>query len=309
MKKKYNDKILSDANSIHKRHKIKNIGIILGGIIIACICIIVSSVFGLSTPWKHNDNWRIILNVGLSTLATVSLASVAWEAVLKYTFSNDVVDLAGISENIRNSGVIQIEESFNDIKWKELLNGKKSIIAVISYSTKWGKNNQEQIKKVAEIGNVTIILPDPNNKKLMDLLKYRFDDMDDLEKRIAASKKYYASLGAHIKYYSKAITDSFYIIDDIAIMATFTKQEIVAGETANVPAFIARSPGTIHTWIMNEVKAILKDTTSVEVNMQDDIKEKESVNQSDSEIIVQSNQKGATGEEKLDLEAIQKAEE
>lgn len=268
MNKRYNDKLLCNCKATHAHRYLGRYGIICLAVCIGLICIIATSFPWLSKPWKQCDNWRIFLNSVFSTIATVSFASVAWETIAKYTFSRDVVDMAGLSENIRNSGVITIEEKFSNIKWDELLPGKESIIAVFSYSTTWGKNNAEMIKQVSKMNTdstdggkgVFVVLPDPNNEELMTSLKYRFTGVTNLEEKIREAEDYYLSLGAEIEYHTKAITNSFYILDnEIAVMASFTHQEAIGGHTKNgVPAIITRKPGFIFDYIFNEVKGIRK---------------------------------------------------
>ena len=270
---KYNDKVLQNIKARKRPRYFGKPGIILLAISVGLVCLVVNALPCLSNPWKQWDNWRIVINTVLATIATVSFAGVAWEAIAKYTFSRDVVDLAGISENIRNSGVIAIETKFSDLNWKELLDGKQSFVAVISYSTKWAQNNEDLIKRISQIrieqpqgkNGVVVVLPDPTNKELMASLKYRFTGVADLEKRILQAEAYFHSLGAEVEFQNKAITDSFYIIDNsLAIMATFTHQPASGGHTKTVPAIISRAPGFLFDYINEEVEAIRKTVTKVE---------------------------------------------
>lgn len=256
MQKRYNSSIYRKATNKCESRKI---AIILGSIIFGCVCIIISSF--LSKPWETNDNWRIIFNVILSTLATVAFAGVAWEGIVKYSFSRDVVDMVGLSERIYESGVFAIEESFSDIEWSELLEDAKRITAVFTYSTKWGKHNQDRIKKAVDNKCAfVVVLPDVNSAELIDALQYRFPDVKDIKDRINESEEFYRSMGAEIKHYSKALTSSFYIIDDVGIIVPFNHQKSSGGHALSVPAFLSVKPGHIYSFIEKEVDAILETT-------------------------------------------------
>lgn len=273
MAKRYNDAILRRAKARHILRNLGKAGIILLAILIGCVCIIISTFSCLSTPWEQNDNWRIIINNILATVTTVSFAGVAWEAIAKYTFSRDVVDMAGLSENIKESGTITIEKEWKDIPWSTLLDGKRHIVAVFSYSTKWGQNHSNQLKNIAKKASgkgdseygFTVVLPDPSNTQLISSLAYRFEGVSEAEvvKKIKAAAVFYHDLGAEIEYHSKAITDSFYILgDDTAIMAPFTHGKASGGHTqTSVPALITKSPGFMYSYIIDEVKAI-RETAS-----------------------------------------------
>ena len=253
MQKKYNYSIFRKAT---KKCASRKIAIILGAIIVGCGFIILSSFF--SELWEKHDNWRVLFNVAFSTIATVSFASVAWEGIIKYAFSRDVIDTVGISERLVNSGVFAIEESFSDIEWTEILDGAKSITAVFTYSTRWGKDYRESLEKaVKNKCSMIIALPDVNAPGMLDALKYRFPKGGDFEKKITDAEKYYSNLGAEIKHYSKAITNSYYLIDDIGIMAPFNHQKDSGGHSPSVPAIICLKPGFIYQFIQIEVAAIL----------------------------------------------------
>lgn len=252
MPKKYNYSILS--NAIRKRES-RKIKIILGSIIVGLVCILVSCFF--STPWRKSDNWRMLVNEVLSTVATVAFAGVAWEGLAKYSFSRDVIDMVGISDKIVESGVFTIEESFSDIQWNELIEGAKSIKAVITYSTRWGLNNSSSIKKaVSNNCSFVVAFPDINSPGMRDVLKYRFIGVD-IEAKISDAVAFYRNLGAEIKYYSKAITSSYYLIDDVGIIAPFNHQKPHGGHSPSVPAFVSCKHGYIYRFIEREIDAIL----------------------------------------------------
>lgn len=261
MKKKYNRKVLANATEKNSGRKI---AIILGAFIVGCVCIIVSSFF--SNPWKNYDNWRILINVGLSTLATVAFASVAWEGVAKYAFSRDVIDMVGISDSIKNSGVFAIESSFSSIEWDEILCNAKSITAVFTYSTKWGKDNREIIlHAVQNACQFRVVLPNTAAPGVLDALNFRFSGVDNLNGKVGDAEQFYKSLGAEIGHYSKTIQCSYYLIDDIAVMVPFNHQKEYGGHTPSVPAFLASKPGHLYYYIATEVKAIL-DSSDLKSN-------------------------------------------
>ena len=254
MRGRYNYKIFSSATKKKEPYKL---AIILGAILFGCICIVVSSFF--STPWEKLDNWRILINTVLSTLATVAFASVAWEGKVKYLFSRDVVDMVGISERLIESGIFAVEESFSDVEWADLIEGAKSITAVFTYSTKWGKDNRDRIKTAVENGcKVVVALPDINSSGLIENLKYRFSGVSDVKTEIEKAEEFYLSIGAKIQYYSRAITSSFYLIDDVGIIVPFNHQKAFGGHAPSVPAFMSLKPGYIYRFIEKEVTAILE---------------------------------------------------
>ena len=250
---RYNNKILLDTSKKNEKRKTL---IICVAVIIGLLCIIISTF--ISSPWNQYDNYRIMINTVLSTIATVAFASIAWEAWCKYAFSRDIIDMVGISDNLAKSGVFAIENSFYDIAWNELLVGRKSITVVISYSTKWGQSNQELIKEAIKAGCVlTVALPDTNNSKLIEALSYRFEGVENIKERIHDAEKYYQSLGAKITYYQKSLQTSFYLIDEIGILVPFNHQAAHGGHAPSVPAFISHKPGFIYDYVEREVSAIV----------------------------------------------------
>ena len=153
-----------------------------------------------STAWDKYDNWRTLINVVLSTIATVSFASVAWEGIAKYAFSQDVVEMVGLSNRIKQSGIFAIEESFSDIEWRDLLVHANHITAIFTYSIRWGKDNSELIKTAVNNGcDFIVVLPDTKSPGIMEALTFRFSGVDNIEGKIHEAEVYYKNLGDEIK--------------------------------------------------------------------------------------------------------------
>jgi hypothetical protein len=250
-------------NLLNNLNEKPSINYILGSLVIALLAITVSCFF--DDPWKDNDNWRIIIVTLLSTIATVCIANIGWEAKVKEVFARDILDMVDISRNIVNSGIVTVYPKFSELEWDDLLKSARDITAVMTYSTTWGKENMDLIKQAVINGcQFTVILPDYDNERVIDNLKFRFGDDINVKSRIIDAKKTYSDLGAKILLYNGTFQNSYYIVDNFGIMASFNHLPRIGEHSPDVPVIKAIKPGSFFNYITEEVQAIKKNSKEIE---------------------------------------------
>lgn len=256
MKKNKRSRILANLSSSRS-------GVSIGLSIAGAVTFALITTF-FQEPWKYYDNWRIFIVTILSTSATVLIANIAWEVIVKKNFARDVVELTGLSENIRESGIELVLENFSDMDsdWESILASAKSIVAVFSYSVTWGRNQAKNLKKAHDCGcSFTVILPNYNEEEVIRNLKFRFGTENDVRQKIVDAIAVYSELGASVRLYNGAFTTSYYLVDDIGIIAPFNHQKAVGGHSPQVPVVKAVKSGFIYDFISKEVSSIMENST------------------------------------------------
>lgn len=219
------------------------------------IVVILTLLFILYNPWEKNDTIRIILISFLSTLESIIIGFSLWEIFAKRTFAKEVIDLVHISDNLIESGILSIYDSFANTNFHELISAcKKSIIIAFTYGRTWRESNREVLTAfVARGGKLLVYLPDFSNVELMHLLDARFKySAGNTQKLILESAKAFCNLGASVFLYDGIFQTSYYILDDNALLSVYNHSK----SKGYVPAFLINNCGTLNEFIKSEFDSI-----------------------------------------------------
>lgn len=247
------------------------LGVILGAV--ALLLFGGSSV--LSVCWKPGNAWPSIVVSIINSFATLFGISAIWELIVKVKFAQKILELAKISVNLKDSGIIQYTNNFEeDISWKEELSHTKKLVAVFTYAATWRHHNIETIKNfLAQGGEIEVFLPDNSKNDNMSFLDKRFkykkgQTKDKIQEAIDFFnnlKKELAPQGIIIQLYPQTFRNSYYLMDDDAIMATFNHSE----DRGCISVFKGAKGGKLYEFIKREINAI-RDLIKKEGGAQDE---------------------------------------
>ena len=254
MRKRKKDCYLQEVNSDPRI----GLGIIL--ILIALICVLGAALIG--EYWKNETAWPSIVISILTSIASIVGISAFWELFAKIKFAEKVISLANISTNLQVSGVVKYTNNFEEeINWREELSYTKQISIVFTYGATWRVHNRKALKDFLEDGGeIKVFLPNPDNKSNMDILDQRFNyESGKTAEKIREAIKFFISLKneslnnkLELKLYKYTFQNSYYIMDNYAIMAPFNHL-IKQGE---VPALKGVKNGALYDFIKKEIEAI-----------------------------------------------------
>ena len=182
--------------------------------------------------------------------------------LIKIKFAEKVISLANISTNLQVSGVVKYTNNFEEeINWREELSYTKQISIVFTYGATWRVHNRKALKDFLEDGGeIKVFLPNPDNKSNMDILDQRFNyESGKTAEKIREAIKFFISLKneslnnkLELKLYKYTFQNSYYMMDNYAIMAPFNHL-IKQGE---VPALKGVKNGALYDFIKKEIEAI-----------------------------------------------------
>lgn len=240
-----------------KLEKIIYLGIIIaltGGILIICTAIPqVRSIYFLPI---------LLQSVG-SALLILGLLSLIWDTKMKEIFMEEIWAKAKLSEDIKETGIINAYASFSKVDWENIFRSAKEIDLFFSYAYTWRSNHEQKLERVAREGNrIRVILPDPEvDNNVQDLARRFGFDKDRVRDRIKDAKDFFQSKhqddGAEIEiwFHDRTPLLSIYIFDDIGIFATFNHLQ----ERKDVPTLVVQRGGTIYDFLEEEFDGIIRD--------------------------------------------------
>lgn len=241
------------------------------GLILLLFTVLLNYFIEINHPERSRSFLIILANNVLPALATMAFLSGAWEAYSKRAFAREVLELAHVSENYVQSGIIHVYKEFTDINWNELFIGAKEAVFFFTYAYSWRSNNRTALKLLQEQGTkITIILPDYANKEITDALDLDFHygahaDENSKEKDksscqlIEEAIEFFEKMNADILLYPGNIKSTYYRIDDKCIYAPFKHSK----EKSSVPAFLCDSSGTLFNFCQRDIDSIIKQSKPV----------------------------------------------
>lgn len=254
MKKMKSSKLVSDYLT-----KL-NWKVIVFSIISILVCLGLMIVFNLD--WIKDD---VIKNIILSVLSSFIVSAFLlglWELFAKKSFAEEILNLADISSNIRASGLEQVYINFKDIDWREAIRNCDELTVVVAYAKTWRNSNSDVLTElVKRKGTLTVYLPNFNDINILSDLARRFTTTtDDVKQLILESADFYFDIGATVHLFSGTFSNSYYIIDKVAIMS-FYNHHHARGE---VPALRTNSSGSLYKYIENEIVEISNNSNKYE---------------------------------------------
>lgn len=234
-------------------------------IIISLIAAIVS--FGCVVyliPQITNTQMQLFFTTVISTIGAAFLVNFLWEIFAKKRFAESVLEMAKISKNIEQSGVDHIDIDFSSINWQAELTKTHNLTAIFTYAQTWRNSNRVTIQRFTakRKNRFTVIMPDYENKDIMAEFdrRYNYEDGKTGE-LIKEAVMDYCELGAKVYLFNKSLQATYYIMDNVALMAFFKHSP----GKSTVPYIRAESSGSFYNYIIAEKRAILNDSVSVSV--------------------------------------------
>lgn len=225
---------------------------------ICFICVVFVS------PLIKDARMQLFFSTIISTIGAAFLVNLLWELFAKKRFAESIFEAAKISQNIEQSGVDHIDTDFSSINWKNELLHTHNFTAIFTYAQTWRNSNRVAIKEFTKKkkNHLTVIMPDFENDDIMAEFDRRYNyEPGKTRKLIEEAVLDFSELGAQVYLFSKSLHATYYIMDNIALMAFFKHSP---GKGA-VPYIRAESNGSFYDYIVNERDSILEASVSVSV--------------------------------------------
>lgn len=210
-----------------------------------------------------DETWRIFSTTVISTFGAAALVNVLWELFAKISFTEYLLDLVRISNNISKSGLDTVYINFVDIQWDAELHRSKNLTAVFTYAETWRKSNRfylERFLKENKHNSMTIIVPDPENSVIMDEFDRRFNyEVGETKRKIEDCIDFFIKMNASVYLYNDSIQASYYLLDDIAFMSFFNHEKT----QGDVPALRVDKSGNMYNYTQREINCILRSSEKV----------------------------------------------
>lgn len=242
--------------------------------IIICLALIIIGLL-INDLWVVENNiYKSILLTVCSTAASIFGLSAAWEIVCKRSFSREILNLGGVTDNYINSGIEHVYERFKDINWQIELRGVKDFTIFLSYGYTWRNYNRQILETVGKNANFTVILPDYRNSEIVNQLEKRFytgkypienEPKSSLADAIKTAVYDFKSMGATVKLYDGTICSTYYLIDNKCIFAPFKHDT----KKIDVPAIKCTNGGKFFEFCKNDINAINIVSTEWSESMDD----------------------------------------
>ncbi len=235
-------------------------------IIISLIAAFISFLCAIYLIPKINCNAqaKLFLTTIVSTIGAAFLVNFLWEIFAKKRFAESIFQVAQISKNIEQSGVDHIDTDFSSINWKAELEKTHHFTAIFTYARTWRNSNRVAIQNFTKKrrNEFTVIMPDYENDDIMAEFDRRFNYAPGKTKElIEESIIDYLGLGAKVYLFNKSLQASYYVMDNVALMAFFKHSP----GRSTVPYIRAESIGSFYDYVISEKNAILDASVSVSV--------------------------------------------
>lgn len=225
--------------------------------------------FSLNDALWEEGSLAPVLLTEIGGLLLVSAAlTLVWELFAKRQFANELFEKAGISESIRETGLISALDDFQKLdgrsepNWEDILGATNSIDFFVAGGTGWDNNHSwffERLQKT-QGAQINVFLPDPEGEKVVKELTSRFEDYteEDTIKRLRKAEKYFRGVrekatdaGAivNIRFVPMAPMYTFYFCGRVLVVALYKHKPY--SEDGTVPVFIF-GPGTMYDYFERE---------------------------------------------------------
>lgn len=213
---------------------------------------------------------RIIedLLVGISGLLGVSAV---WEIIGKSSFADELLTKFKISEDLKNTNIECVYDTFADVDWNIILNETTDFKAFISYGYTWRNNNRTYLKQAIENcgkNKFIMVFPNYNDSFIVDELNRRYgynkDNVKDVKEYIEESVKWFLESGAKVYLFNGTLCSSFYIYNNHCLYP-LSKH---GADKASVPVIKFKSNGTLYKHVVDDFNRILNESN--EVTLEDD---------------------------------------
>jgi hypothetical protein len=202
--------------------------------------------------------------VGASGLLGVS---VVWEMIGKSSFANELLTKFKISEDLKNTNIECVYDTFSDVDWNNILKEATSFKGFISYGYTWRNDNRSYLKNAivnCTKDNFIMVFPDYNEKDIVNELNKRFGynrSKKNVKDYIEESVKWFLENGAKVYLFNGTLCSSFYIYNNHCLYP-LNKH---GTEKASVPVIKFKSNGSLYKHVVSDFDRILKESKQVEL--------------------------------------------
>ncbi len=213
-----------------------------------------------------DDLRAVIHEIGAFLIATATL-TVLWELIGKRAFLDEVLEKAGITQELSFAGIHRITQGFYDAKvdWDFFFQHSRYMDIFFAYAQTWRRVYGERVREFAQRpGNkIRVVMPDPTHAETMAELARRFEYATaDLIQRIQDSEAFLLSLrkgngeNVEIRFVRRGPLFSFYIFDQAAIIAFYSHRGL-----APVPTFVV-AHGSLYKFVRDEFDALVQQSAT-----------------------------------------------
>ena len=253
------------TNYLKERTNLRTILVAVFLLLIGIILLVLSE----SAEWISKTGWikAVVSNLGGLLVATVSI-TLLWELFSKRAFVDELLQHAGLAEDIRSLGLIGL--SVNPLRgpnFSKLIRTTSRLDIFVCYANTWRASYEEDLKILAKKNGakIRLIVPNPDNSKVMSELAHRFNVADHnlmrdkINLAINEFKSIFSTGGISppdfsVWVHGETPLTSFYRFDNIAVVTLYKH----AKGRGNVPTFVAERGGTLFTYVEAEVDAMLR---------------------------------------------------
>lgn len=214
---------------------------------------------------KDYPQWSAFLGQLGGLLVATGLVTVAWETFGRRQFTREVLSLANLSTDLKNSGIVRISDQYlDDVElWARLFRDVKRLDIVVAYASTWRNTHRQRLQSAAQTkgARIRVFLPDPDDDLTMRTLAHRFNmEVDTLRGKVAEAKLDFESLpvaeSASLTVFLRPgdLVYSAYRFDSNAVVTLYSHSR---ERQSSVPMFVVEG-GTLFRFVKNDIDAILK---------------------------------------------------
>jgi hypothetical protein len=206
----------------------------------------------------------VLANIGALIVTQIAVGLFSLPA--QRSFIREVLGKVRLSENIEEAGLERVVMQQNSLDWNDLFRKSKSARLFFVTNNTWRKRNYDIIADfVRSGGELTVLLPDPNNEAILTELSGKLrKDKDDCKKDIEEAILGFAEFGrldnhstgnpkVNIYLVTSDLYFTFYIYDEFAIVA-FRSYQFYRGD---VPHFVVRRGGFLYDFVISQLRVLI----------------------------------------------------
>lgn len=193
-------------------------------------------------------------------LVATGLLGVVWELVGRRSLAREIQELAGLSKEVVDAGLVALPRRFyEDTPWADLFRDAQEVDVVVSYARAWRNQHQAELRALANRGRLRVYLPDPDDPGTVARLQERFDFPEAAE-GVRSAVRWFRELGPNVEVYVRPGDGLFtcYRFGSTAVLALYTHGP---DSHLDVPTLVVRG-GTLYGFVMGEIQAIADQSHS-----------------------------------------------
>jgi len=174
---------MGKADSVKQR---SNLLTVLIAILVGLVGILLISTAANSDWLINRPSWQTaVRELGGILFASVTVA-LLWELIAKRALLAELMDAAKTKEDIITARLLYITSDFTGgIPWKEYFQRASHLTILFSYGNPWRNVDYDVLKDLAARRDVKVelMLPDPNDEKILFELARRFNETPEYVKK------------------------------------------------------------------------------------------------------------------------------